>query len=85
MPIPGIGDSELDEVAAIAHLACRKLDLAFLGELAGIAQQVEQDLPQPHGIHRQCAEVLLGVNDEAVLVLLSELARGADDLFDQRG
>src|SRR5262245_45781135 len=29
----GIGDGELDEVAAIAHLACRKLDLAFLGEL----------------------------------------------------
>src|SRR5215469_15851348 len=38
----GIGDGELDEVAAIGHLACRKLNLAFLGELAGIAQQVEQ-------------------------------------------
>src|SRR5262249_60493305 len=33
----GVGDGELDEVAAIAHLACRKLDLARFGELAGIA------------------------------------------------
>jgi hypothetical protein len=33
----GIGDSELDEVAAIAHLANRKLDLARFGELVGIA------------------------------------------------
>src|SRR5262249_42370517 len=43
----GVGDSELDEAAAIAHLACRKLDLARFGELARIAQQVEQYLPQP--------------------------------------
>ena len=34
----GIGDGELDEAAAIVHLACRKLDLACFGELAGIAQ-----------------------------------------------
>src|SRR5262249_57227701 len=27
---PGVGDGELDEAAAIAHLACRKLDLARL-------------------------------------------------------
>jgi hypothetical protein len=65
----GVGDGELGEVAAIAHLACRKLDLAFLGELAGIAQKVQEYLSQPHGVHGQCAEVLLGVNDEAVLVL----------------
>src|SRR5262245_14015408 len=35
----GVGDGELDEVAAIAHLACRKLDFALFGELTGIAQQ----------------------------------------------
>src|SRR5262245_44162103 len=29
----GVGDSELDEGTAIAHLACRKLDLARFGEL----------------------------------------------------
>ena len=53
--------------------ACRKLNLARFGELARIAQQVEQNLPQPHGVHGQCPEVLLGVNDEAVLVLLGKL------------
>src|SRR5262249_21596238 len=40
----GVRDGELDELAAIAHIACRKLDLARFGELAGIAQQVEQYL-----------------------------------------
>src|SRR5215471_6831710 len=49
-----------------------------------IAQQVQEYLPQPHGVHRQCAEVLLDFNDEAVLVLLGKLSRGADDLIDQR-
>src|SRR5262245_3765159 len=36
-----IRDGELEKAAAIAHLACRKLDLARFGELAGIAQKVE--------------------------------------------
>src|SRR5262245_47542546 len=79
-----VGDGELDEAAAIAHLACRKLDFTLFGELASIAQQVEQYLPQPHGVHGQCAEVLLGVNDEAVLVLLGKLSSGVDNILDQR-
>jgi len=57
----GVGDGELDVAAAIAHLACRKLDLARFSELARVAKEVEQDLPQPHGVHGQCAEVLSGV------------------------
>src|SRR5262249_6106820 len=60
-------------------------DLALLGELKGIAQQIEQNLPQPHGVNGQCAEVLLGVDDEAVLVLLGKLSGSANDLVDQRG
>ncbi len=84
MPMPVSETAKLDAVAAIAHLARRKLDLALLGELAGIAQQVEQDLPQPHGVHGECAEVLLSVHDEAVLVLLGKLSRGADNLIDER-
>src|SRR6516225_4324771 len=79
----GVSDREFDPVASVGHLACRKLDLAFLGELAGIAQQVEQYLPQPRGVHSQYAEVLLGIDDEAVLVLLGKLSCGADDLLDQ--
>src|SRR5262249_14835379 len=80
----GVGYGELDEAVAIADLACRKLDLAFLGELAGVAQQVEQYLPQPHGVYGQCAEVILGVNDEAVLVLLGKLSGSVDNILDQR-
>src|SRR5262245_50821462 len=57
----GVGGGELDEGAAIAHLVCRKLDLARFGELAGIAEEIEQYLPQPHWVRGQCAEVLLGV------------------------
>src|SRR5260221_9351431 len=80
----GVGDGKLDEVAPIAHLACRKLDLARFGELARIAEEIEQYLPQPHGVHGQCAKVLWGVDDETVLVLLGKLSGGADDLVDQR-
>ena len=44
---------------SVAHPAPAQRHLALLGELAGIAQQVEQDLPQPHGIDGEGAEVLL--------------------------
>src|SRR5215469_4284149 len=59
----GVGDGELDDVTAIAHFACRKLDLARFGELARIAEEIEQNLAQPHWIDGQCAEVVLGGND----------------------
>jgi hypothetical protein len=41
-------------------------------------------LTQPHWVYGQCAQVLWGVNDEAVLVLVSKLSGGADDVIDQR-
>src|SRR5258708_5515543 len=69
---------------AIAHLACRKLDLARFGELARIAEEIEKDLPQPHGVHGEDTQVLLGVDSETVLVLLGKLSGGPDDLVDQR-
>src|SRR5258707_2180989 len=56
----GVGDGKLDEVAAIAHLACRKLDLARFGEFAGIAEEIEQYLPQPHGGPRSMRRGPLG-------------------------
>src|SRR5262249_39657565 len=78
-PDAGVGGGELDDVAAIAHFACRKLDLARFGELTRIAQQVQEYLPQPHGVHRQCAEVLLDFNDEAVFFFFGKLSPSADD------
>ena len=47
----GVSDRELDLAASVGDPARPQPDLAFLGELAGIAQQVEQNLPQPHGVH----------------------------------
>src|SRR5262249_53411058 len=83
MPMPV--SETANSTKLLAHLACRKLDLARFGELARIAEEIEKDLPQPHWVHGQCAEVLLGVNDEAVLVLLGKLSGGGDNILDQRG
>src|SRR5262249_48939163 len=42
-----VGDGKLDEIAAIAHLACGKFDFARFGELTRITKEIEKDLPQP--------------------------------------
>jgi hypothetical protein len=47
---PGSATDSSTPVAAVADPARPLLDLALFGELAGIAQQVEQDPPQPHRI-----------------------------------
>ena len=44
-PDAGVGNGNLDPASAIGGFAGPELDLALLGELTGIAQQVEQDLP----------------------------------------
>src|SRR5262249_25727613 len=54
-----VGDRELDPVATVGDPARPQPDLALFGELAGIAEEIEQYLPQPHGVHGQSAEVLL--------------------------
>src|SRR4029450_9303588 len=81
----GIHNGKLDPVASVGHLAYPKGDLALLRELAGIAQEIEQNLLEPHGIRGKRAQVLLGFDNEAVLVLRGELSRGADDLVDEPG
>jgi hypothetical protein len=84
MPMPAIGHGDLDPVASVDELSRPQRHLALLGEFAGIAQQVEQDLPQPHRVHGQRPEVVRGFDHEAVLVLLGELPRGTYDFVDQR-
>jgi hypothetical protein len=54
-----IRDRKLDPVASIRHLAHSERHLAFFRELAGIAQQVEQNLLEPHGVHVERAHVSL--------------------------
>jgi len=68
-------------VMSVRHLAHPERNLALLRELAGIAQEIEQNLLEPHGVCGERAQVLLRFDDEAVLVLLSELSRGTDDLI----
>jgi len=55
----GVAVRKLDPIAAVGHPFRLELDLAPLCELAGVAQKVQQDLPQPHGIGGERAEVLL--------------------------
>src|SRR5215471_12650996 len=38
----GVGDRELDPVATVGDPTCPQPDLAFLGKLAGIAEEIEQ-------------------------------------------
>src|SRR5262249_1435391 len=45
IPMPVSATAIFDPIAAIDHLFDTQLNLALLGELAGIAQQIEQDLP----------------------------------------
>ena len=82
-PIPVSATATSIQSPPSAHPSRPQLDLALFGELAGIAQQIEQDLPQPHGIDGQGTEIVRGLDYEAVLVLLGELPRGADDFVDK--
>src|SRR5215813_1586381 len=52
-----IGHAELEPVASVDDLSHPQCDLPLLGELAGIAQQIEQDLPQPHWDRRSTGRV----------------------------
>ena len=50
--------------------------------ISRIAQQVEQDLPQAHGVDGQRAKIVRRFDQKAVLVLLGELTRGANDFVE---
>src|SRR5262245_49542136 len=80
-----VRDCKLDPVASVRDLARPERHFAFFRELAGIAQKIEQDLLEPHGVGGEGAQVLLRVDDEAVLVLFGELTGGADHLVDESG
>src|SRR5262249_19244156 len=54
----GVGHGKLDPVASVCHPVRPQRDIALLGELKGIAQEVEQYLPQPHGVDGEGAEVV---------------------------
>src|SRR5215467_6903192 len=70
---------------SVRHLAHPQGDLTFFRELACIAQEVEQNLLEPHGVRGERAYVLRRFDNKAVFVLLGELSRGADDFIDKPG
>jgi hypothetical protein len=75
-----IRNGKLDPVASVRHLAHPQGDLALFREFAGIAQEIEKNLLETHGIRGERAQALLRFDDEAVLVLLSELTGGTTPL-----
>src|ERR1035437_477743 len=58
-------------------------DLAFLGEFRGIAEQVEEHLPDLGLVGAQGAKSFGAVNHEAIIVLRHQWLDGGDDLLDQ--
>jgi hypothetical protein len=58
-----VGDDELDEGAAIAYLACRKLDLPCFGELAGIAEGLNS-MPPPDEVLRRAPIAFVSIPDD---------------------
>src|SRR5262249_9641390 len=78
-----IRDRKLDPVASIRHLAYSQGDLALFRELAGIAQEIEQNLLEAHGVRVERTRVLPGFDNEAILILLGKLPCGANDLVDE--
>jgi hypothetical protein len=59
----GVGDRQLNPITAVPDCPRPQLDLALLGELAGVALQVEQDLSHPHRVHGYLIELLWGLNN----------------------
>ena len=65
-----VSNRELDPVAAVfLSLASSDRDSAFLGELIGVARQVEQGLPKTGLVGVDRTEVRWAIDDEAVAVL----------------
>ena len=69
----GIGHRELDDLPPLMLDRGRaQTDFTVLGELAGIAQEIEQNLPQPHGVGVDRRQIARTFDGQTVLVLLRE-------------
>src|SRR5262249_26339023 len=78
MPMPVSATASSIQSRPLATLRARSLTSPSLVNLQALLRRL------PHGVHRQCAEVVLGVNDEAVFFLLGNVVGGGADLVDQR-
>src|SRR6185436_15629472 len=78
---PRIGDSDSNAAAAVAGgWYKRERDRALLGELASIAQQVQQYLPEAHLVGPDGADVIRALKFETIPVLFGEGLGGDDEI-----
>src|SRR5262249_11867157 len=74
LPLAGSMTADSTKVLPLLTLCAASLISPTLVNL----QALLRSLPQSHWIDGQCAEVLLGIDDEAVLVLLGQLSGGIE-------
>ena len=84
MPMPVSATASSIQSRPSATLRTRSATSPCLVNLQALLNRLSRICRSRMGSTVQRAEVLLRLDDEAVLVLLGELARGADHLVDQR-
>ena len=83
MPMPVSETANSTQSLPLLTLRPASLTSPALVNLQALLSRLSSICRSRMGSTVKCAEVLLGFNDEAVLVLLGELSGGADDLVDQ--
>ena len=83
MPVSATSSSTQSRPSAT--LRTRRATSPSFVNLQALLKRLSRILLEPHGVGGERAHVLLRFDDEAVLVLLGELSRGADDLVDKPG
>ena len=84
-PDPGVGDSEVDPVLAVLmYRRDAQGYVSILGELAGVAEQVEEDLAQPHAVGVNRADRRRTIKHQFIVVLLRERPCSIQRLVDDR-
>src|SRR5947208_3429652 len=82
-PMPVSATASSTQSRPSATLRTRSATSPSFVNLQALLKRLSRNLLEPHGVRVERAQVLLCGHDEAVLVLLRELSRGADDLIDK--
>jgi len=81
---PFLSRADLDSRATDRYAACGNLLWLRGARAAAGSGSATSPAAVATPARSERAEILLGFDDEAVLVLLGELSRGADDIIDER-
>src|SRR2546422_3087025 len=85
MPMPLSATANSTQSRPSATLRIRRATSPSFVNLQALLRRLSRICLEPHGVRVERAQVLLGLDDEAVLVLLGELSPGAADLLDKPG